>query len=147
MGLKTEDSIQQAVVKILKAKHLVAFTGAGVSTLSGLKDFRGPEGLYQTMDAQKIFDLEYFRRDPAFYYQHAKGLIYTDHPPEPSIVHLVLATLELKGFLRQSSPRISTFSINGRVPKESTKSTVPRQLIAVWTAVSSTVLIQSTSGS
>jgi NAD-dependent deacetylase len=100
MGLKTEDSIQEAVVKIFKAKHLVAFTGAGVSTLSGLQDFRGPEGLYQTMDAQKIFDLEYFRRDPAFYYQHAKGLIYTDHPPEPSIVHLVLATLELKGFLK-----------------------------------------------
>jgi NAD-dependent deacetylase len=100
MGLKTEDSIQEAVVKILKAKHLVAFTGAGVSTLSGLQDFRGPEGLYQSMDAQKIFDLGHFKQDPSFYYQHAKGLIYTDHPPEPSIVHIVLATLEQKGFLK-----------------------------------------------
>ena len=31
---------------IIKARHLVGFTGAGISTESGLADFRGPDGVW-----------------------------------------------------------------------------------------------------
>ncbi len=80
------------------SKRLVAFTGAGVSTLSGLRDFRGPQGLYQEQEADKIFDIETFRREPDFFYQHAWELIYQEEA-QPSLVHQLLAAWEAQGRL------------------------------------------------
>jgi NAD-dependent deacetylase len=84
---------------IAGAKHCTALTGAGVSTLSGIRDFRGRNGLYRDMDAEKIFDVELFFRDPSFYYSHAKNFIYDLEEKTPSIVHTVLGNLEKRGLL------------------------------------------------
>jgi NAD-dependent deacetylase len=78
----------------------VALTGAGVSTLSGIRDFRGKNGLYNDMDAEKIFDIDYFMEDPSFYYTRAGSFIYNIDEKEASVVHLVLGELEKKGFLK-----------------------------------------------
>jgi NAD-dependent deacetylase len=86
--------------RIQKAHHCVALTGAGVSTLSGIRDFRGKNGLYNEMDAEKIFDLDYFIKDPSFYYEKAGNFIYNLHEKEPSIVHTVLGDLEKAGFVK-----------------------------------------------
>jgi NAD-dependent deacetylase len=85
---------------IQEAKYPVALTGAGVSTLSGIRDFRGKNGLYNDMDAEKIFDINYFMRDPSFYYKQAGSFIYNIDEKEASIVHLVLGKLEKLGFLK-----------------------------------------------
>jgi NAD-dependent deacetylase len=85
---------------IQKAKHLVALTGAGVSTLSGIRDFRGKNGLYNEMDAEKIFDIDYFEKDPSLYYTQAGSFIYNIDEKEASIVHIVLGELEKRGFLK-----------------------------------------------
>lgn len=86
--------------EIKKSKYTVAFTGAGVSTLSGIRDFRGKNGLYNNMDAEKIFDLNYFSKDPSFYYKNTKDFIYNLDKKEPSIVHQVFAELEKKNLLK-----------------------------------------------
>ena len=86
--------------QIQDAKHLVALTGAGVSTLSGIRDFRGKDGLYNDVDAEKIFDIAYFEHDPSLYYTQSKSFIYNIDEKEPSVVHIVLASLEKKGFLK-----------------------------------------------
>jgi len=92
--------IKSLFEKITAARHLTALTGAGVSTLSGIRDFRGKDGLYNDMDAEKIFDISYFEKDPSFYYKAAASLIYNIDEKEPSVVHLVLADLERRGFLK-----------------------------------------------
>ncbi|MFP3040597.1 NAD-dependent deacetylase [Treponema primitia] len=90
--------------RISAAKYFVTLTGAGVSTLSGIRDFRGKNGLYNDQDAvfppEKIFDIDYFHRDPSFYYKASADFIYNVHEREPSIVHKTLARLEQKGFLK-----------------------------------------------
>jgi len=87
---------------ICKARHCVAFTGAGVSTLSGIPDFRGEDGLYsrKDMDAGKLFDFAYFRKDPTYYYTHSRNFIYDLEQREPSRIHKVLAQLEKEGHLQ-----------------------------------------------
>ncbi len=84
-----------------KAKHAVVLTGAGISTLSGIPDFRGVGGLYrrQDIDAGKLFDLDYFLQDQTYYYHHAKDFLYNLDEKEPNIVHTVLADLEKKGII------------------------------------------------
>ncbi|MDR2542447.1 MAG: NAD-dependent deacetylase [Treponema sp.] len=98
--MKTKESILQLHKLIQKSKHLVALTGAGVSTLSGIRDFRGKNGLYNEMDAEKIFSIHYFEKDPSFYYDNAGSFIYNIDEKEPSIVHNVLGKLEQQGYLK-----------------------------------------------
>jgi NAD-dependent deacetylase len=86
--------------KIKQSKHCTVLTGAGVSTLSGIRDFRGKNGLYNDFDAEKIFDIGYFEEDPSFYYKASQDLIYNIDEKSPSIVHRVLAELEKRGFLK-----------------------------------------------
>jgi NAD-dependent deacetylase len=87
--------------RLLKAaSHCVAFTGAGVSTLSGIRDFRGKNGLYRSTDAEKIFDIGVFRQDPSWYYSATKDFIYGLADARPSIVHRTLAHLEARGLLK-----------------------------------------------
>ncbi|MDR1100465.1 MAG: NAD-dependent deacetylase [Treponema sp.] len=86
--------------RIRQARHCVALTGAGVSTLSGIRDFRGKNGIYNDMDAEKIFDIEYFMKDPSFYYGAAGSFVYNIDEKKPSIVHTVLGALEQQGFLK-----------------------------------------------
>ena len=99
MNSKSED-VKKLFSLIKEAKHLAALTGAGVSTLSGIRDFRGKNGLYNDMDAEKIFSMEYFLQDPSFYYDNAGSFIYNIDEKEASIVHIVLGELEKRGFLK-----------------------------------------------
>ena len=48
--LSFEKRVQFAAVAILKSRHLVVFTGAGISTESGLPDYRGPDGVWTRRD-------------------------------------------------------------------------------------------------
>ena len=94
------EQVKELYTLIKNAKHLVALTGAGVSTLSGIRDFRGKNGLYNDMDAEKIFDINYFEEDPSFYYSMAGNFIYNIDEKEASIVHIVLGELEQRGYLK-----------------------------------------------
>ena len=92
--------MEELLALIKEARHMVTLTGAGVSTLSGIRDFRGKNGLYKDMDAEKIFNIDVFLQDPSFYYSQAGNFIYNIDEKEPSVVHLVLGELEQRGLLK-----------------------------------------------
>jgi NAD-dependent deacetylase len=93
-------TVEELFDRIINSKHCTAFTGAGVSALSGIRDFRGKNGLYNDRDAEKIFDMAYFEIDPSFYYKATTSLIYNLDEKAPSVVHRVLAELEKRGILK-----------------------------------------------
>ncbi len=95
------DGVQELIRMIEQSSSAAAFTGAGVSTLSGIKDFRGDGGIYQDVDGEKLFDVSWFYKEPELYYRYAKDLIYSLHTKTPSLVHQVLAALEGQGYLPQ----------------------------------------------
>ena len=92
-------AIESLVSLITSSRIVTAFTGAGVSTLSGIQDFRGANGIYAQEDGDKIFDSRWFANDPSIFYRAAKRLVGSMMRSEPSHVHLLLADMEREGFL------------------------------------------------
>ncbi|NIZ40963.1 NAD-dependent protein deacylase [Entomospira entomophila] len=86
---------------IHKAKHIVFFGGAGVSTESGIPDFRSVDGLYnQTYDypAETILSHSFFMKNPSIFYQFYRDkMIHST--AKPNITHQTLARLEQDGKL------------------------------------------------
>ena len=91
--------MDRIIEAIRGARHVAAMTGAGVSTLCGIPDFRGPKGLYSNPDAERIFDIDWFDRDPSIYYRGCRDLVYGLGAFEPGPVHKALKRLEDAGHL------------------------------------------------
>jgi NAD-dependent deacetylase len=88
------------IAALRASRYTVVFTGAGVSTFSGIRDFRGRNGIYREFDANRIFALDVFREDPSYFYTHARDFIYNLHTKAPSLVHNVCARLESMGVVK-----------------------------------------------
>jgi NAD-dependent deacetylase len=116
-----DEQIAKLFSLITGARHCVALTGAGVSTLSGIPEFRGKNGMYTAalpqefldkyppevlalylsgLPMENVFDIDTFEQDPAYFYTNAGPLVYTVDKKEPSVVHTCLAELERRGFLK-----------------------------------------------
>jgi NAD-dependent deacetylase len=85
---------------VLSSESAVALTGAGISTESGIPDYRSPgTGLWEKMD-QSVVSLEGFRRAPERYYDYALELYPVRKSARPNPAHNLLAELERRGFLK-----------------------------------------------
>jgi NAD-dependent deacetylase len=86
---------------IQQSRRVVALTGAGISTESGIPDFRGPKGLWtQNPKAEKLSDIRYYMADPEvrkLAWQHR--LSHPAWQAKPNAGHLALAALEHNGQL------------------------------------------------
>jgi NAD-dependent deacetylase len=86
---------------IEQSRRVVALTGAGVSTDSGIPDFRGPEGVW-TKDprAERLSNIQHYMADPEI--RKWAWRLRVEHPAwtaEPGDGHLALTELEQKGKL------------------------------------------------
>lgn len=77
----------------------MAFTGAGVSAESGIRTYRGHDGLWKEFDPYKVASIDHFRRDPSAYWEVAKRGWRTLEQARPNPAHRALATLEADGHL------------------------------------------------
>ncbi|NHI91573.1 MAG: NAD-dependent deacylase [Candidatus Lokiarchaeota archaeon] len=68
-----EKRIDIAVKILKKCNNIIAFTGAGISTESGIPDFRGKDGVWKKIDP-KTATLQYFNAHPEKYWGRAAGL-------------------------------------------------------------------------
>ncbi|KAI3708188.1 hypothetical protein L2E82_37320 [Cichorium intybus] len=98
--------INRLAKMIKKSKHLVAFTGAGISTSCGIPDFRGPKGVWTLQ-------------------REGKGIPEASlpfHRASPSITHMALVGLEQAGILK--------FVISQNVDSLHLRSGIPRQKLS-----------------
>ena len=91
---------RQAAALLREARHAVALTGAGISTPSGIPDFRSPStGLWEMVNAFTAASLGAFRRRPEAFYEWLRPLAQKIQAAEPNPAHLALAELERLGIL------------------------------------------------
>ena len=87
---------------IKNARQVLVLTGAGLSTASGIPDFRGPQGIWtKDPDAEKLSDLSYYLSDARI--RKKSWLSRRDSPvwhAQPGIGHRALATFERSGRLQ-----------------------------------------------
>lgn len=96
---------------------VVVITGAGISTLSGIPDFRGKNGLYSKGEnAEYMLSHSCFIEEPDKFYEFYKENLICEGF-EPNIVHEVLAKLEERGFV----DTIITQNIDGLHTKAGSK--------------------------
>jgi NAD-dependent deacetylase len=96
-----EDGLERLIALVRDARRMVVFTGAGISTESGIPDFRGPGGVWTKYDpsefhidrflASKESRRRYWQRTTEFYREIAKAM--------PNPAHYAVAHLERMGKL------------------------------------------------
>lgn len=86
--------IEQLREWMKSAERIVALTGAGISTGSGIPDFRSAAGIYADEKNVNVFDLDAFRRDPSIFYTFARTFYPQVRDAQPNIAHRTLAAMQ-----------------------------------------------------
>src|SRR5437660_10931974 len=96
-----DDRLETACKWVEQSRRIVVLTGAGISTESGIPDFRGPRGLWtQNPKAQKLSDIRFYMADA-----EVRKLAWQQrlhHPAwqaKPNAGHWALVSLEQSGRL------------------------------------------------
>ena len=94
---------------VADASAVVVLTGAGISTESGIADFRGPDGLWRDPELVRLAHVDALRDEPAavwaFYARRFGGV----QEAQPNAGHLALAALERHGVVE----RLVTQNVDG----------------------------------
>ena len=121
MKLINMNNISQLQNIIDTSDNIVFFGGAGVSTESGIPDFRSESGIFKSLEKygdvpEKLVSHTYYlKHTEEFYKYYRENLIFKDAKPNPA--HLTLSKLEKKGKLKA----IITQNIDGLHQKAGSK--------------------------
>lgn len=115
--------IKDLIKMIDESKRIVFFGGAGVSTASGIKDFRSKDGLYSetflNARPEDILSHQTLMQNPSLFYKYYKEKFLIDMP-KPNEAHYFLAKLEAMGKLTA----IITQNIDGLHQKAGSKNVI-----------------------
>ena len=97
---QVDQKIKLAAELFRQAKHPLALTGAGISTPSGIPDFRSEgTGLWSQEEAMEVASLSTFRYNPSQFYKWFRSLADQIINAAPNAAHIALAKLGKAGFL------------------------------------------------
>lgn len=92
--MTSEESITAAAQLIHLSKYTVVFSGAGISTESGIADFRSPGGLWSRYNPNEYAEYSSFLKHPEKFWKMHKELSRTVLEAKPNLAHTTLASLE-----------------------------------------------------
>jgi NAD-dependent deacetylase len=93
------DALRRAASYLARSRRTVALTGAGISTESGLPDFRSGDGLWAGVDPMEVASLTAFRRRPDVFYRFYRTRLARLADAQPNAAHRALVTLEQNGLV------------------------------------------------
>ena len=92
--------VEQLASLIAARGPAVVLTGAGISTESGIPDFRSTQGIWAEVDPFEVASIDAFRRDPVRVWRWYGPRIHGLLAAEPNAGHTALAALERSGHVR-----------------------------------------------
>ncbi len=96
-----EEYYKAIAADIVRSKHVVAFTGAGISSESGIPTYRGAGGLWTKYDPNRYANIHYFKKDPSYYWSFFRDVRFPMlKEVVPNKAHLALAEMERMGRLQ-----------------------------------------------
>lgn len=97
---ETEQALRAGRALVRQAKRVVALTGAGISTPSGIPDFRSSaSSLWELADPMEVASIWAFRRRPEAFFDWVRPLAKTILTAKPNPAHIALARAEQLGYL------------------------------------------------
>jgi NAD-dependent deacetylase len=97
---ETSQKINELASLVKKANYTVILTGAGMSTESGVPDFRSGEGLWQRFDPMRVARPETIRDEYDTFHEFYKMRVETLRECKPHEGHQIIARLEKKGIVK-----------------------------------------------
>ncbi|KAA0006688.1 MAG: NAD-dependent deacylase [Thermoplasmata archaeon] len=92
-------NLKEVAEAIKNAKIVVALTGAGISTESGIPDFRSKDGLWSKFNMDEYGHIDNIISNPAKVWKMLRSLINDLRKAEPNPAHIALAKMEEMGYL------------------------------------------------
>jgi len=93
------DRLKQVASLINSSTYTISLTGAGISTESGVPDFRGPSGLWKRVNPEYA-TYTFFREHPDIFWEFFMDLYREFKDARPNPAHYVLAELEKRDLLK-----------------------------------------------
>jgi len=126
INLLEKKKIQQAANLLLNSKEAIALTGAGISTESGIPDFRSEGGLWEKYKPEIYGNIQSFLKNPTKFWEMAKNIAPNIFRAKPNLGHYALAELEDLGILKavitqnidelhQQSGSVIVYEVHGSV--------------------------------
>jgi NAD-dependent deacetylase len=113
-----DNNIGELISLIKNSSYVTALTGAGISTLSGIPDFRGEHNpIWEKFPQNLVFDITYFNSHPQLFFDFLREIQSKEY--EPNIAHRVLKYLEDEKKLKA----VITQNIDGLHSKAGNKKT------------------------
>jgi len=93
-----EKMIRDTAHILVQKKPWIVLTGAGISTESGIPDFRSPgTGLWENVDPMEILSVRTLREDPRTFYRLGLSVLLRFRDAAPNLAHHILARWEREG--------------------------------------------------
>ncbi|MFX1376626.1 MAG: NAD-dependent deacetylase [Promethearchaeota archaeon] len=101
-----KENIKKAAGLLINSKNSLVLTGAGISTESGIPDFRGEDGIWEKYKPEIYGDIKSFLKDPTKFWKMAQDIAPTLFNAVPNPGHYAIAELEkmkiIKGIITQN---------------------------------------------